>query len=317
MNLYRKVLAVQSGGRVLDASNDLVSQINSCVQEATAFYTVSFDPPHADHADEYHDLKVEVDKPNLTARTNTGYYDQPYYSDQPNLSSRRVTVEQLEQAVSAARGESDRELVRQLAGLELTERLSGTKLSAWAAGLHSEKAQRALAALASASAFLDPPPADIAADAPPDLIVQRRIISLASAYLTETIPKLPNFFAMRTTVRYEETPQYSEGTTKIDYQPLHVVDSSKVTVLYRNGQEVAAPGATKHTVQKAEDRYLVTYGTFGPLLGAAIDAIAVPGGLTWVRWEHGGRASCGISLCSPSREVTLSSRRLLPSRRRR
>ncbi len=58
-------------------------------------------------------------------------------------------------------------------------------------------------------------------------------------------------------------------------------------VLYRNGQEVAAPGATKHTVQKAEDRYLVTYGTFGPLLGAAIDAIAVPGGLTWVRWEHG------------------------------
>ena len=38
-NLDRKVLAVQSGGRVLGPGNDLVSQIDSCVQEASAFYT--------------------------------------------------------------------------------------------------------------------------------------------------------------------------------------------------------------------------------------------------------------------------------------
>jgi hypothetical protein len=31
----------------------------------------------ADHANEYHDLKVLVNQPELTARTRTGYYNQP------------------------------------------------------------------------------------------------------------------------------------------------------------------------------------------------------------------------------------------------
>lgn len=76
-NLDLKVLAVQSGGRALDASNDLAGQINRCVEDAGAYYTLSFDPPRADQADEYHDLKVQVSRPGLTARTNTGYYNQP------------------------------------------------------------------------------------------------------------------------------------------------------------------------------------------------------------------------------------------------
>ena len=37
MHLYRKVLAVESGGRVLDKSDDLVPQIQSCVNEAVPF----------------------------------------------------------------------------------------------------------------------------------------------------------------------------------------------------------------------------------------------------------------------------------------
>ncbi len=72
-----KVLAVQSGGLVLGPDNDMTAQIDRCVQDARAFYTLSFDPPRADHPDEYHDLKVLVDKPGLTVRTNTGYYNQP------------------------------------------------------------------------------------------------------------------------------------------------------------------------------------------------------------------------------------------------
>jgi hypothetical protein len=70
-----KVLAVQSGGRVLPPSNDLASEIDSCIQDANAFYTISFDPPRADKKNEYHDLKVVVDKPGLKALTNTGYYN--------------------------------------------------------------------------------------------------------------------------------------------------------------------------------------------------------------------------------------------------
>jgi hypothetical protein len=71
------VLAVQSGGSVQGPDNDLTAQINRCFEDARAFYTLSFDSPAAGHANEYHDLKVLVDKPGLTARTSTGYYNQP------------------------------------------------------------------------------------------------------------------------------------------------------------------------------------------------------------------------------------------------
>ena len=207
-NLDRKVLAMQSGGRVFDKGYDLVSQIESCVREAGAFYTLSFDPLHAEQTDEYHELKVQISKPGLTARTNTGYYDQPYYSDQPNPAIRQVTVAQLEQTLGAVHGEGDANVARQLSVLELTERLSPAKLASWTAAIHGEKAQVALTALADASAFLRPPLTEIPADAPPDAAAQQHMISLAVDYLKNTIPDLPNFFATRTTVRFEETAQF-------------------------------------------------------------------------------------------------------------
>jgi VWFA-related protein len=77
-NLALQVLATQSGGRVFNSSNDLVNLIASCVVDAKAYYTLSFDAPPADHPNEYHSLEVKVDKPGLTARTRTGYYAQPY-----------------------------------------------------------------------------------------------------------------------------------------------------------------------------------------------------------------------------------------------
>jgi VWFA-related protein len=76
-NLALKVLATQSGGLVLGPDNDLAGQIDRCIADANTFYRISFDPPKADHADEYHDLKVQMSQPGLTVRTNSGYYNQP------------------------------------------------------------------------------------------------------------------------------------------------------------------------------------------------------------------------------------------------
>jgi VWFA-related protein len=78
-----KVLAVESGGQVLPPSNDLGAEINKCMQDAGAYYSIGFDPPQADGPDEYHALKVKVDKPGLTARTDTGYYNEPPGTAQP------------------------------------------------------------------------------------------------------------------------------------------------------------------------------------------------------------------------------------------
>jgi VWFA-related protein len=76
-NLALKVLAVQSGGLVLPPSNDVASSLGTCVQDGTVYYSITFDPPPADGPDQYHKLDVHLDRPGLTARTNTGYYDEP------------------------------------------------------------------------------------------------------------------------------------------------------------------------------------------------------------------------------------------------
>ena len=77
-NLSLQVLAVQSGGRVLNSSNDLTAEIAQSVSDAEAFYVLSFEAGRADRANEYHAIEVTVDKPGFTARTRTGYYAQPY-----------------------------------------------------------------------------------------------------------------------------------------------------------------------------------------------------------------------------------------------
>jgi hypothetical protein len=145
-----------------------------------------------------------------------------------------------------------------------------------------------LAALADASHFLDPPAADVPADAAPDLSAQQRMIARAVDYVNRTMKKLPNFFATRTTIRYEETPEHYDptGRHRIEYEPLHWVDTTKETVLYRNGNEIAQ-AVEKRGTHNAGAEGLYDKGTFGAILGAVIDAAAVPGDLTWSRWEKG------------------------------
>jgi VWFA-related protein len=77
-NVALQVLATQSGGRVLNSSNDIARLFADCLVDAKAYYTLSFEAPPADHPNEYHSLEVKVDKPGLIARTRTGYYAQPY-----------------------------------------------------------------------------------------------------------------------------------------------------------------------------------------------------------------------------------------------
>lgn len=76
-NLSLQVLATQSGGRVLINGNDIASEIQSCVDDANAFYVLSFDRAGSERPDQYHSLEVKINKPGRTARTTTGYYAQP------------------------------------------------------------------------------------------------------------------------------------------------------------------------------------------------------------------------------------------------
>jgi VWFA-related protein len=76
-DLALQVIATQSGGLALFGSNNIDSFLQQCVADGKAYYELSFEPPTADHKDEYHHIEVQVAKPGLTARTRDGYYLQP------------------------------------------------------------------------------------------------------------------------------------------------------------------------------------------------------------------------------------------------
>jgi len=280
MNLYRKVLAVQSGGRVIDSGLDLEREIETCIREDGAFYRISFDPLPAEHLDDYHDLKVEVREPGLNARTNTGYYDQPYYSTDPFPVPRRVSIKQLQKILEL--DESDAEKAKQLTGLELTERLSERRLASLGQIAHGKRTRQQLRILADASSFLMPPAEEILTGAAPDAGEQGRMLAMTSTYLGTTIRKLPDLIARRTTVRYLETPMFPEDG--VNYQPLHMTDGWTTSIRYSNGAEVTDEKARR---LKVGDPELLTYGEFGPVLHGTLEDINKHGELTWSRWEQG------------------------------
>jgi VWFA-related protein len=76
-NLALQVLALQSGGRVLSANNDVASLISTATSDTQAFYTLTVTPAPAEHPNQYRSVHVTLSRPGLTAHTLTGYYDQP------------------------------------------------------------------------------------------------------------------------------------------------------------------------------------------------------------------------------------------------
>jgi VWFA-related protein len=287
INLDRNVLSVQSGGRVVEGiPQEIESQIENCVRDTSWFYRITFDPFAAEHLDEYHDLKVETDRPGLMARTNTGYYDQPYYSTDQIPPLKQLSLAELQAILE--RDESDAAKANQLKGAELTRRLSERRLATLFSIAHGKRTRHELRILADASSFLDPPIDEILAVPTPSPDEQERIISMASSYLATAIHQLPDYFARRITTRYQETAM--DVATRVKYQPLHQTDRSTTTVRYRHGREDS--DARFHWLRLGNPE-LITTGVFGPALQDAFNTIKKNGRLTWVRWEQvtGGRAA--------------------------
>jgi VWFA-related protein len=281
MNLFKNVLAVQSGGRILPSSNGLVRPMNDSIENARIFYSFTFDPPLAEHVNEYHSVKVEMSQPTLTAETSTGYYNQPFYNDPPDPGIQGVTVSQLEQILQAIHGGAS--AARQLSGIVLTERLSHIKLQSLLPELHDKKLRDSLELIADESTFLDPPPAELSADPPPDQAEQQRILKAAADYLDRVIPRLPDFFATRTALYYGEVASDPGLTTTNVSEPLHAEQQLKETVLYRKGEEIVS-SASPHAGTEVQP--LRTYGTFGPILGLLQFVSKSPGDVTWESWEQ-------------------------------
>ncbi len=62
-DLMVQVIATQTGGKVVYGSNNIAKMIGQCLADAQAFYVLNYDAPHATHANEYHAIQIQVNKP--------------------------------------------------------------------------------------------------------------------------------------------------------------------------------------------------------------------------------------------------------------
>jgi len=76
-DLALQVLATQSGGLVLNGSNDISGEVNTCARDGSSWYTITFTPQSSEKPDTWHSVEVRLDKPGLIVRTRPGYYAEP------------------------------------------------------------------------------------------------------------------------------------------------------------------------------------------------------------------------------------------------
>jgi hypothetical protein len=214
----------------------------------------------------------------------------------PAIAVKLVTVQHLEQAVAEARSKADKDIAQQLTKLELTERLSTARLDKLKAELPGDQSRKALLAVADASAFLNLPAADILHDPPPDSATQGKIMSLAADFVVATLPKMPDFFATRTTTRFNDMRvEYLFGEPNIvQNDGFHLVDKFSDTVLFRDGRElVQATTAKKGEISAPPQTGLANWGVFGPLLGIVMTDV-LKGKMGWGHWEQGATGPLAV-----------------------
>src|SRR5271156_5319572 len=144
-------------------------------------------------------------------------------------AAKRFTVVQLTQTLTTDVGKQkpDAEVARQIAGIELSERLTEATLARLAATLNADpQAAVALQLLADLSAFLEPPASELPPTPVPDDPTQQRVLDAARSYVAQTLPRLPNLLATETTNRYDDSPQLAKKGSWAVRAGLHLVDSS-------------------------------------------------------------------------------------------
>jgi hypothetical protein len=107
-------------------------------------------------------------------------------------------------------------------------------------------------------------------------------------YVAKTNHRLPNFFATRTTTRFEDWPKDLEIKDEVPARdiPPRMVDKSNVVVRYQDGKEVVSATAAAHKRRETNEQGLFSYGLFGPILSTVL-VDASHGTAEWSHWEQG------------------------------
>ncbi len=209
----------------------------------------------------------------------------------PAAAARRLTVAQLEQTLRSEieAHHTDADLAHKVGDLEMAERLTEATLDRFAGMLAmGPRTALALQLLADQSAFLDPPSSELPATEAPDAATQQQMMDAARGYVVQILPHLPNFFATRSTNRFDDGPQILKQGDWPVRAGLHLAGTVSRQITFRDGREVADPAAepAAGSANQAEQGIgLRTFGEFGPEMSIVL-ADAAKGQVSWSHWEQ-------------------------------
>ncbi len=212
----------------------------------------------------------------------------------PLSASKHTTVAQLQQSLDTAINahKPDAEIAREIGGFELTERLTEATLGRLEARLvPGTQGARALELLADRSAFCDPPANELPARPAPDSTGQTRILLAARRYVSQTLPRLPDFFATRVISLYDDRPQALKKDTWPTRSGLHLIATSSGEISVRNERENQP--ATQGSAVWQANVGLISGGEFGDTLGMIL-ADTADGNIRWSHWEESAKGRVAV-----------------------
>lgn len=86
-----QVVAQQSGGLVLNGSNDIAGLIQHAMAQSSGGYELTFTPAPGERENEYHELQVKVRRSGVAVHTTAGYYARPAFAEFPHPAASPYT----------------------------------------------------------------------------------------------------------------------------------------------------------------------------------------------------------------------------------
>lgn len=255
-------------------------------------------------------LAVLVLPANCAEKTTVGQLEQilAMHASRPREPEKKPNPGATDEIVDISDGDllqqldKNDELVSQIAGMELTERLSTLTMYRFVGkynlGTH---VQQALEQLADRSALLTLPANEKLPQHAPDSEAQQKMLQESRAYVLRELSHLPNFMATQSTTRFDDSPvtlKYFQATT--DQAGFHRVGFVQRKITFQDGKEVT-DSATNAELMKRKESGLESHGEFGT--EAAVVLMDVEkGNMAFDHWEQSLAGPAAVYQYSVPRE---------------